>query len=223
MTDYEIYSAELEKRQNDLLDAMLEEVPFDGWRFRALYHGAQRLDLSEAEADLAFPGGLGEIARFWSTRSDRLMQERLDQLDLESMRIRDRVAAAVRTRIEVNMGHREALRRLLGWLAVPINAPIAVSNTAKTVNRMWYAAGDTSADWNYYSKRGLLMPVYSTTVLYWLADEPDDSGDYPATWAYLDRRIDDVLKTFGFPRKLKRRIEEVCTGIRPGGHNENRA
>ena len=71
---------------------------------------------------------------------------------------------------------------------------------------MWYAAGDHSTDWNHYSKRGLLVSVYFSTVLYWLSDEGDGSGDYPDTWAFLERRIDDVLKTFSLPRRLMERF-----------------
>ncbi len=215
MVDHRAYEADLAERRERLLDEMLKDVPFDGWSVAALNRGAGRIGLTAAEAELAYPLGLGEIARAWSDRSDKRMLAELGEADLESMRIRDRVATAVRTRVMINAEHREALRRLLGWLSLPQNAPVALANTARTVNHMWYAAGDTSADWNYYTKRGLLAPVYTTTVLYWMADEPDDAGDYPATWAYLDRRIDDVLKTFGMPRKIKARLEEIFGGIRP--------
>ena len=71
---------------------------------------------------------------------------------------------------------------------------------------MWYAAGDRSADWNHYTKRGILVSVYSATLLYWLADDGDENGDYPETWAFLERRIADSLKTFGLPGKLKAAI-----------------
>lgn len=213
MADKDSYEARLEARRDALLDAMLEDVPFDGWSLEAFNRGASRIGVSAGEAELAFPRGLAEIAQAWSDRSDRRMLDELASMGLEDMRVRDRVATAVRTRVMINAAHREALRRLLGWLAMPQNAPVALANTARTVNHMWYAAGDTSADWNYYSKRGLLAPVYSTTVLYWLADDPDESGDYPATWSYLDRRIDDVLKTFGMPRKIKARLEAAFAGL----------
>ncbi|MEQ8664690.1 MAG: COQ9 family protein [Rhodospirillales bacterium] len=212
MSDLQVFQRDLGERRDALLDAMLDDVPFDGWTEMALKRATGRLGLTYQEAELAYPRGLREIARNWSDRSDTEMLRRLDQKNLESMRIRDRIAAAVRVRIEVNFHRREALRRLIGWLAVPTNAPTAASNAARTVNHMWYAAGDISADWNYYTKRGLLLPVYTSTVLYWLADQADEDGDYPATWSYLDRRIDDVLKTFSTPRRIKSRIEGFLSG-----------
>ena len=71
---------------------------------------------------------------------------------------------------------------------------------------MWYAAGDTSADFNYYTKRGLLTPVYTTTLLYWLND---DSEGFENTWGFLDRRIADVLKIPMYKAKLKEAISKL--------------
>ena len=62
---------------------------------------------------------------------------------------------------------------------------------AVTVGNVVSAAGDTSTDYNFYSKRALLAGVYSATLLYWLNDK---SEGYEATWAFLERRVADVLK-----------------------------
>jgi ubiquinone biosynthesis protein COQ9 len=51
--------------------------------------------------------------------------------------------------------------------------------------------GDTSRDLNWYTKRATLSAVYSATVLYWLGD---DSPGNQATWDFLDRRIEDVMR-----------------------------
>ena len=78
---------------------------------------------------------------------------------------------------------------------------------------MWYAAGDNSTNWNYYSKRGLLASVYTSTILYWMADEGDGKGDFPETWGFLDRRIEDVLRTFGMPRRLKEKFNGLLSPL----------
>lgn len=194
--------------------AGLVHVPFDGWTITALEAGAKDAGYDVVMVKRVFPRGLFQWVEVWSRWADDRMLEALDAMDIENMRIRDRIAAGVRARIMANDEYREALRRCLAWLAIPINAPVAAKNTIRTVNAMWYAAGDRSADWNYYTKRGLLAPVYTTTVLYWLSDTPDEAGDYPDTWGYLDRRIQDVLTTFGLPRRLKERVAK--TGINTG-------
>lgn len=192
--------------------AALKHVPFDGWSQAALNAGAEEAGYDRTTVQRVFPKGLSQWADTWSRWADDRMLETLSGMDLDTMRVRDRIAEGVKARIMANADNREALRRCLGWLSVPINTPVAARNTMRTVNAIWYAAGDRSADWNYYTKRGLLAPVYTTTVLYWLADTASDDGDYPDTWAYLDRRIQDVLTTFGLPRRLKERLAGCDSG-----------
>ena len=119
------------------------------------------------------------------------------------MRVRDRIHACVKARLRFLTPHRAAVRRLLSFLALPTNAPLVTRITWRSCSAIWYAIGDRSTDWNYYSKRAILASVYLSTIMYWLSDEGNGSGDYPKTWAFLDRRIDNVLKTFGLFGRVK--------------------
>ena len=92
--------------------------------------------------------------------------------------------------------------RALALLALPLNAPLALKLLYRTVDAMWYAAGDTSADFNFYTKRATLAAVYSSTLLYWLNDR---SPDNEASWAFLDRRIENVMSF----EKLKGRLRKA--------------
>lgn len=183
-----------------LLDATLPHVPFDGWSERALRAGAEGAGVKWPAVRRAFPGGAGDMLGFWNTEGDRLMIEALAEQDLGVMPVRQRIATCVRRRIEHPAGHREALRLALTRAALPANAPGALRALWGTVDAMWHAAGDTTTDFNFYSKRVLLAGVYSTTLLYWL---DDTSEDYTETWSFLDRRIADVLKIPKATSRLK--------------------
>ena len=185
---------DIESTRRRLLDATLNHVPFDGWTMTALQRAATDLDLDAATAVNAFPGGAAELIAFHSAEADRRMLDALQPLDLPGMRVRDRIAAAVRLRLEQNAAHREAIRRALAFLALPQNGPLGLKCLYRTVDAIWYAAGDTSTDYNFYTKRLLLSGVYSSTLLFWLNDE---SEDFAETWAFLSRRIDEVLKIGG--------------------------
>jgi ubiquinone biosynthesis protein COQ9 len=183
-----------------LLDATLPHVPFDGWSERALRAGASSAEAKWPAVRRAFPGGAGDMLGFWNAEGDRLMIEALAKQDLGAMRVRERIAVCVRLRLESLAGHREALRLALTRAALPANAPGALRALWRTVDAMWHAAGDDATDFNYYSKRGLLAGVYSSTLLYWL---DDTSEDYTETWAFLERRIADVLKIPKATSRLK--------------------
>jgi len=194
--------------RDSILLGTLAHVPFDGWSKAALTAGTLDAGFGENMALRAFPGGLTDLAEHMADWADRQMLGVLAGLDMDAMRVRDRIAAGVKARLQVMEPHREALRRLLAYLALPLNAPMTAKLSWRTVDAIWYAAGDDAADFNYYTKRSLLLPVYTTTLLYWLNDEAEG---HTASWDYLDRRITDVLKI----PAIKARIQKVLASL-PG-------
>ena len=180
--------------RDKLLAAALAHVPFDGWSGRALQAGAADLGLEPALAANAFPGGPAELLEAFSTEIDRRMLVELEGRDLKSLKHRQRIGTAVRARLELLAPQREAVRRGLSFLALPRNAALGIRCLYRTVDAIWHAAGDTSTDYNFYTKRMLLAGVYSATLLFWLNDE---SEGFAATWAFLDRRLAEVVKIGG--------------------------
>jgi ubiquinone biosynthesis protein COQ9 len=122
-------------------------------------------------------------------------------MGLGKMKIRERIAAAVKTRLAILRPHKEAARRAAAFLTLPPNAPRAATLLYRTVDLMWRAAGDTSTDFNFYTKRAILAGVYSATLLRWFTD---DSKDESATEEFLAHRIDGVMRF----EKLKAQVRE---------------
>lgn len=173
-----------------LLDAALAHVPFDGWSHATLATAAAEAGVSPAVARAAFPRGGVDMALAFHRRGDAAMVERLTHTDLSGLRFRDRIATAVRFRLEAVAEHKEAVRRGATLFALPVYAPEAASAVWKTADAIWTALGDASADHSWYTKRATLAGVISSTLLYWLGD---DSPDSAATWEFLDRRIENVM------------------------------
>lgn len=174
-----------------ILEATLPHVPFDGWSAKSLSAGVADAGYPKDMALRAFPAGTAELIAHFADWTDRRMRARLARRDLAKMKVRERIAAGVRARVESVAPHREAVRRMLAWAALPGHGPLAVRLAWRAADAVWRAAGDTATDFNHYTKRSLLIPVYAATLLFWLSD---DSDGYAETWAFLDRRIADVLK-----------------------------
>ena len=189
-----------------ILLTTLPHAAFDGWTRRALKAGVADAGLTPDMALRTFPGGINQLVDQLADWADRRMLVDLAAQDLAAKRIRDRITAAVKARLQVMDPHPEAARRLFAYLALPPNAPLAARLTWRTVDVMWYAAGDDASDFNYYTKRGLLAPVYTTTALCWLADTSDGHAD---TWAYLDRRIADVMKVPAIMSRIKAALSSL--------------
>lgn len=173
-----------------LLDAALLHVPFDGWSEDAFRAAVRDTGIEPALARTFFPRGAVDLAVAFHKRGDAVMEARLARADLLGMRTRERVTFAVRARIEA-AGDREAVRRAASLFALPPYAPEGARLIWETADAIWTGLGDTDRDLNYYTKRGTLAGVYSSTVLYWLGDDTPDST---ATWSFLDRRIEDVMR-----------------------------
>lgn len=176
--------------RDQVLDAALVHVAFDGWTDACFRAAVQDADVDAAIARAACPRGGVDLALAYHARGDRMMLDRLQGAELDEMRFRDRIAAAVRYRLEV-VDDKEAVRRGTALFALPAYAGDGAKAIWGTCDLIWNELGDGSDDVNWYTKRASLSAVYSATVLFWLGD---DSPDHQATWEFLDRRIDNVMQ-----------------------------
>lgn len=201
-----------ETARERIIRAALPHVPFDGWTPEVLRRAAADAGYDPLTALRVFPRGPVEAIEAWVALADRRMVTALESQAPPDAKTTARVALAVRLRLEDLAAHREAVRRALGLLALPHNAPVAAATLWRTVDAIWYAAGDTATDFNYYTKRALLAGVYSATVLYWLDDK---SEGFAETWKFLDRRLADVLRLPRALGKLRERFGGFPKAVRP--------
>lgn len=192
--------------KREILKALLPHVPFDGWSAKGLARAAEAAGHEPNAGRRAFPGGPIEAVDFFIAEADREMLQALAAEDLAALPIRRRIATAVRTRLELSARDQEAIRRALSLQLLPGHAPRALKSLYRTVDAMWWACGDTATDFNHYTKRMLLAGVYVSTLIHWLNDQSENFED---TWAFLDRRIEAVMKI----QKAKGRLERLTSRI----------
>ena len=204
MTEPETSEQTLRETQRDalLLDA-LPHIAFDGWTASALRNGASDAGLEPADVVRFFPGGARDAVAAFSDWADRQMIEAVQAADLSDLRHSEKIAFAVRTRLEALAPYREAVRRSIAFLALAPNMPAGLKLLYRTVDAMWHAVGDRSVDFSFYTKRALLAGVVSATTLYWLDDDSENSSE---SWAFLDRRLADVLRI----PKIRQRAENLA-------------
>ena len=174
-----------------LVEAILPHVPFDGWSPTALRAALAELKIDPALARACCPRGPIDLAIAFHHRADRQMAADLRDTDLHALRLRERVAYAVRHRLHVAAPHKEAIRRAAALFALPHHAGDGGACLWHTAHTIWTALGDTSNDLNWYTKRLTLAAVYGATVVYWLGDTSPGARH---TAAFLERRIDNVMQ-----------------------------
>ena len=199
---------QIDKDMAALLDALLPQVPFDGWTQTSVRNALASIGRHRDDAVLMFPNGAGEMIESAFALMDQHMAEEAAAADLAAYRLPARVRAIIAIRLEQTRGNKEAIRRAFSWLSLPMHAPIAARITAATVDAIWHAAGDTSADFSWYTKRGILAAVYSATLLYWLSDHSEGDEN---TLHFLDRRLHDVARI----GKIRKTLSTRCGRLLP--------
>jgi ubiquinone biosynthesis protein COQ9 len=183
-----------------ILPIVLAEAAFDGWTAKVLDKAAEQAGLHPGQVELALPGGMLDLIRYWAKQNDIKMLQAWEEAEPEKMRIRDKATFLVRSRIEaIGEENREAAERAAGRLLLPDAAGIAMQLAWASADAMWRAMNDKSTDYNYYTKRAILSAVYASTLSVWLQDDEEK------TWSFLDRRISNVMQFEGFKAKMRKR------------------
>ncbi len=172
-----------------VIDAALPHVVFDGWTDRTVARAVEDSGVDPGLSRLAFPRGGVDLALGYHYQLDSDLADELGSADLAGLRFRDRIAHAIMRRLEI--ADREAVRRAAALFALPLHAADGARAVWHTADTIWTALGDTSRDYNWYTKRTSLSAVYSSCALFWLGDT---SPGISATRDFVNRRIDDVMR-----------------------------
>jgi ubiquinone biosynthesis protein COQ9 len=191
------------------IEATLPHAPAQGWTMAALRSGLRDLGSDPRDAEMLFPGGVADLLEAYIDLEDRNMEAALAARDLGGLRLPDRVRVAIAVRLAAARPHREAVRRAASVLAQPWYARLSARTLARTVDTIWHAAGDRSADFAWYTKRVILAAIYGSTLLFWLRDDSDD--DAP-TLAFLERRLADHARFHKAQRRASERLSRCLPG-----------
>ncbi len=178
---------------------------FDGWCSQGVRSAAREAGIDEDVALYAFSGGQMQMIHAWIATVDDDMALALPAERLAEMKVRERIAALVRWRLDRVAGLEEAVRGAMAIMAMPQNAARGLRTGWRSADIMWRLAGDTATDLNHYSKRALLAGIYAATLAVWVDDRSDGKAE---TLAFLDRRIEGVMRFEKAKAKYLRPREE---------------
>ena len=181
----------LEEIRRKLALPLGENAVFDGWTEAAVDSAANGGSVDPAQARLAIPKDQAGKIDLYIRGVDRALEEWFSPERLGGLKIREKIRAIIWKRLEIMEPAREAVRRALSILAMPQNVPTGLKMGWRTADAMWRIAGDTSTDYNHYTKRVMLGGVYASTLIVWLDDQTEGWSE---SSSFLDRRIDGVMK-----------------------------
>ncbi len=181
----------LDEIRAKLAPGIAANAAFDGWSDAARDMAAQAEGIDTDIAALAFKDGAVDMIDAWFAHIDDVMLAAVPPERLALMKIREKITALVEARLDATSIDRESLRRALAILALPQNLAKATRLGWRTVDTIWHAAGDVATDYNYYTKRTILLGVYASTITVFLDDESERLAE---TRAFLGRRINGIMQ-----------------------------
>lgn len=201
----------LDELRLTLAPAVADAAVFDGWSLAAVDSAAAAIGCDPRVARVALGEGPMQMIDAWVASIDAAMAEALPTETLAVLPIRERIRRLVQFRLDAVHRQREALRRALAILAMPQNTAQAVKLGWRSADAMWRLAGDTATDYNHYSKRAILGGIYAATLSVFAADESEGQTD---TRAFLDRRIEGIMRFEKAKARLLRPREERFSPVR---------
>lgn len=170
------------------LDALLPAIPFDGWTEAAAKTAAHVAGITQGEQALAAPRGLPDLVdAFFDTVENEANQALLTS-DLSNMGVREQVAHGVKLWLAALTPNKEAARRAAMRGFLPWVLGDTMQRTYSVADMIWTGIGDTSIDYNKYSKRGLLASTLPLIFMRWLDEEDDAQLE-----AYIMRRLTGAM------------------------------
>lgn len=171
--------------EQKVLDEAVRLAPDLGWTQQMTDLAGKAAGMSVAETELLLPHGPTDLAALLSRRHDAQALAALG--DGGNLKIRDKIRRAVEARLDAAGGDEAAVRRCVGFLALPARLPLAGRLAWESADGLWRWAGDTATDENHYTKRMILAGILTSALAIQLASGRE------AAMAYVDRRIADVM------------------------------
>ena len=185
-----------EKLLETILDASLEEVITHGWSLEAVKTAVARLGLPAVSAGLVDSVDQLVLHHIHSAnrRLDTWMEAEVARLTADGQRLKigPFVRSCIVQRLSMNIPLLEAGLWAEGVARVVQPGPGLAEGVGawQTVcDDIWWRAGDSSADLNWYTKRISLGAVMAATEVFMLQDTSDN---FQETWQFLDRRLADL-------------------------------
>ncbi|MEY4463783.1 MAG: hypothetical protein RLZZ81_754 [Pseudomonadota bacterium] len=176
------------------VQSLLELLPFNEWNSTLLEEAEKKCGFAKGYALIVFPEGLSEIVEFFEGYLDNILLESLTKIE-EPAKIREKISLAVKIRVKTVL----PIIHSKNAAYFALNPMQGTEVAFRSCDAIWRYAGDKSLDFNYYTKRGLLLSVYISSILFYIQDESDN---YVDTDKFIETSVENIVKTFSQMKKL---------------------
>lgn len=173
-------------------------VAFHEWDDKLLAEVEEMLSWGRGYSFVLFPSGVKGVIEYFEAWQDDLMLETLNKI-VTPDKIREKIALALKIRIK-NLVPKIIHNKNCRYYIRPENAIFGTEIALQTCNKIWYYAGDKSTDFNYYTKRGLLLSVYLSSIMFYINDE---SEEHIKTDKFIKQALENIINLASIKNRIK--------------------
>jgi ubiquinone biosynthesis protein COQ9 len=175
-------------------------IPKQGFKSDIFKIIEDTFNLDQNEADLIFPEGNNDLIKFALEQLNKDLQEHCKKIDLIRLPIHKRIRIILLTKISLMNKEKEFYKKIFLNILVPKKNFSLPYQLYKSIDQIWFIAGDNSTDFNFYTKRLILSVIYTRVILFFFNNNDQDK---------LEIILDDNLKRVSKIPKLKSKISII--------------
>ena len=183
------------KIKSIILQKLKKIVSVQGWSEKVLkqllHNGVEKSDLV-----MFFQYNYKELLKFSLEEFNNSVEKEINKINIINYPLNKRIKKILMLRINMLNNEKEFYKKTFYHLLIPSNNKIIKSSLYKSVDTMWYLAGDNSTDFNYYTKRLILAVIYANALFVLFSKNIDEA----------ELNIDKNLKMISKIPKLKDRL-----------------
>lgn len=194
-------------QKKELFESLLPFIAQKGWHMDAIDQWAFETKNDKALLHLHFPEGISSLIDYMTEYLNHDLVNKLEQTNISQMKIPIKIKTALMNRFELMHPYKQILRHEQQYFKHPTHLAQGLKNLYKIVDTIWFAIGDQTSDFNFYTKRLTLSAIYTTSFNYWLKDE---SQDIINTSMFIDRRLESLKIIPNIKKTFKNLFKKFC-------------
>ena len=186
------------KKKLSLLESAKKVVVKDGWS-KDLIKKLLSSKVTSADLTYHFPNGYIDLVELSLSELNNSLNKKINKINIINFPMSKRMKKILLLRLEILNKEKVFFKKTFNHLMLPQNSKILKKNLYKSVDNMWYLAGDNSTDFSFYTKRLTLAAIYTSALFIFFSKDIE----------HASINIDKNLKRISNIPKLKERFSFI--------------
>jgi len=153
------------KKKLNILKLSKNIIVKNGWNENSLKVISEKTNFSLDELNVLFPDGYKDLLIFSLDEINLQLENYFKKYNLIRLPLHKRIRKILITKINLLNKNKNFYKKIFFFLILPHNSRLLSKQLYKSVDLIWFIAGDHSTDFNYYTKRIILLGIYSRVIL----------------------------------------------------------